>query len=156
MVHSLKYAGWTALAEPMAEQMARLTFPRDVVEERSALVPVPLAATRLRERGFNQSDLLARALGRRWALPVLDALGRRRATGTQTRLTPDDRLRNVAGAFANLLCSEKLAGQHIVLVDDVVTTAATLNACATALHEGGARIISYVTFGRARAAGDIP
>jgi ComF family protein len=155
MVHKLKYSGWTALAEPMAEQMARLSFPQDVSEERSVLVPVPLAAARARERGYNQSELLALELGRRWNVPVRGALSRQRATGTQTRLTPGDRLRNVAGAFATVLGSEELSGRHVVLVDDVVTTAATLNACAKALHEGGARIISYVTFGRARAAGDI-
>ncbi len=156
IVHKFKYAGWTALAEPMAEQMARLNFPQDVTEERGLLVPVPLAPARARERGYNQSELLARLLGGRWDVPVREALVRCRATGTQTRLTPGDRLRNVAGAFATVLGREELAGQHVVLVDDVVTTAATLNACAKALHEGGARIISYVTFGRARAAGDMP
>ena len=156
IVHKLKYAGWTALAEPMAEQMARLNFPRDVTEERDLLVPVPLAPARARERGYNQSELLARLLGARWGVPAQQALVRHRATETQTRLTPSDRLRNVAGAFATVIGSEELAGRHVVLVDDVVTTAATLNACAKALHEGGARIISYVTFGRARAAGDMP
>ncbi|MDQ2890092.1 MAG: ComF family protein, partial [Gemmatimonadota bacterium] len=147
--------GWKGLAEPMAEQMSRLPFPRDVVEERSLVVPVPLAASRHRERGYNQSAHLATGLARRWGVPVGHLLVRGRATETQTRLTPGDRLRNVAGAFATLPDSEELAGLHLVLVDDVVTTAATLNACATALHNGGARIISYVTFGRARAAGDV-
>jgi ComF family protein len=156
IVHKLKYSGWTALAEPMAEQMARLNFPVDVTEERDLLVPVPLARARARERGYNQSELLARLLGARWGVPVQEALVRRRATETQTRLTPGDRLRNVAGAFATVLEGRELAGRHVVLVDDVVTTAATLNACAKALHTGGARIISYVTFGRARAAGDTP
>ena len=156
IVHKFKYAGWTALAEPMAEQMARLNFPEDVREERGLLVPVPLAPARARERGYNQSELLARALGARWDVPVQCALLRGRSTETQTRLTPSDRLRNVAGAFATVNGKQDLAGQHVVMVDDVVTTAATLNACAKALHEGGARIISYVTFGRARAAGDTP
>ena len=156
MVHKLKYAGWTALAVPMAEQMARLNFPQDVRDERDLLVPVPLAPARARQRGYNQSELLARFLGAHWAIPVQQAVIRQRATETQTRLTPSDRLRNVAGAFATVLAREELAGRHVVLVDDVVTTAATLNACAKILHEGGARIISYVTFGRARAAGDMP
>jgi ComF family protein len=155
MVHKLKYSGWTALAEPMAEQMGRLNFPEDVIEERGLLVPVPLAPARYRERGYNQSELLARRLGALWGVTVREALIRRRATGTQTRLTPGERLRNVSGAFATVLDRRELAGQHVMLVDDVVTTAATLNACATALHEGGARIVSYVTFGRARAAGDL-
>jgi ComF family protein len=140
----------------MAEQMARLNFPRDVVEERDMLVPVPLAPSRARERGYNQSEILAQALGRRWNVAVVEALKRRRATETQTRLTPGDRLRNVAGAFGTVLGFDQLAGRHVLLVDDVITTAATLNACAMVLHESGARIISYVTFGRARAAGDTP
>jgi ComF family protein len=156
IVHKLKYSGWTALAEPMAEQMARLNFPRDVIEERDLVVPVPLAASRARERGYNQSELLARLLGDRWGVSVKEALLRSRATETQTRLTPGDRQRNVAGAFATVVGRETLAGRHVMLVDDVITTAATLNACAKALHLGGARIISYVTFGRARAAGDMP
>jgi predicted amidophosphoribosyltransferase len=68
-----------------------------------------------------------------------------------------DRLRNVAGAFdVSSSVSTRLRGSHLVLVDDVVTTAATLNACAETLMQGGARIISYVTFGRARSASDRP
>src|SRR5690349_18063264 len=100
IVHALKYEGWRLASEGMAERMARLAWPVDVTEERTALVPVPLAPARLRERAFNQSELIARALGRRWRTPVwTDLLSRRRNTETQTRLTPSDRLRNVAGAF---------------------------------------------------------
>ena len=99
---------------------------------------------------------LAAALGARWRLPVWnDALERQRATETQTRLTPEERLANVSGAFrVSDAVRRRLANQHVVLVDDVVTTAATLNACAAALVSGGARIVSYVTFGRAPAASD--
>ena len=154
IVHALKYGGWTRVADGMAERMSRLSWPEDVVRERSCLVAVPLAPARLRERGFNQSALLAQALSRRWQVPVAEPVSRVRVTTTQTRLTPGDRLRNVAGAFVSTVPRSALAGRHVVLVDDVVTTAATLNSCATALSEGGARIISYVTFGRARAAGD--
>jgi ComF family protein len=132
--------------------MARLAWPEDVVEERGALVPVPLSATRERERGYNQSERLARALAARWSLPVWDdVLVRERHTRSQARLTPGERLRNVAGAFrAPGGAERRLSGAHLLLVDDVVTTAATLNACAAALMHGGARIVSYVTFGRAR------
>ena len=156
LVHALKYHGWERMADGMAERMARLAWPRDVVEERCALVPVPLAASRLRERGFNQSERLARALGARLALPVWDdVLQRGRATRTQTRLTPEQRLSNVSGAFhAPVGAAAKLRGRHVVLVDDVVTTAATLNACAATLFGAGARIISYTTFGRAPGPGD--
>jgi ComF family protein len=158
IVHALKYEGWRAAADGMAERMARIAWPIDVIEERTALVPVPLATSRLRERGFNQIELIAKALASRCRKPVWsDLLARLRNTETQTRLTPSDRLRNVAGAFdVSTSVSTRLRGAHLVLVDDVVTTAATLNACAETLMHGGARIVSYVTFGRARSASDRP
>ena len=155
VVHALKYQGWPAVATDMARRMGSLRFPPDVERERAALVPVPLSASRLRERGYNQSAELARALGVLWGLPVRDNLLERvRATKTQTRLTPGERHRNVSGAFRARAERDALRGLHLVLVDDVVTTAATLNACAAALHAGGARILSFVTFGRAPALGD--
>jgi ComF family protein len=156
IVHALKYAGWVGVAEGMAERMARLAWPRDVVAERSMVCPVPLETTRERERGFNQSALLGRALASRWKIPfVSDCVVRARATETQTRLTPEERRNNVSGAFRSAgNARERLKGAHVVLVDDVVTTGATLSECATSLFESGARIISIVTFGRAPAAGD--
>ena len=135
--------------------MAALRFPIDVEAERAALVPVPLSPSRMRERGYNQSAVLAHPLSVAWGIPVReDLLVRSRATVTQTRLTPGERRRNVSGAFRAATDRASLRGLHLVLVDDVVTTAATLNACAAALHDGGARILSFVTFGRAPALGD--
>lgn len=155
IVHALKYEGWRAVAPAMARRMAQLRFPDDVERERAALVPVPLAAARRRERGYNQSAELARALAVRWGVPVReDLLERSRKTKSQTRLTPGERSRNVSGAFRARADRASLRGLHLVLVDDVVTTCATLNACASALYDGGARILSYVTFGRAPALGD--
>jgi ComF family protein len=156
VVHALKYGGWPAVADEMAQRMARLDWPSDVKRERTALVPVPLAAGRLRERGYNQSEALATAVARFIDIPVwTDVLERARATTSQTRLTPEDRLRNVSGAFRTPpAVAAKLRGAHVVLVDDVVTTASTLNACAAALYDGGARILSYMTFARAPASGD--
>lgn len=158
IVHALKYGGWHAVAKEMGARMARMAWPADVVEERTALVPVPLSPARERERGFNQSERLAAALAPRWNVPVWrDVLIRSRVTRTQTRLTPEERLANVSNAFRVpdvVLASDQLRDAHVVLVDDVVTTAATLNACASALYAGGARIISYVTFGRAPAVSD--
>lgn len=156
IVHALKYQGWHRVAREMAERMGRLSWPEDVVAERSALVPVPLSKRRLKERGYNQSERLAVGLAEQWSLPVLDdGLVRARHTQTQTRLTPGERLRNVSGAFrAADSARGMLRGAHVIVADDVVTTAATLNACAAALCEGGARIVSFVTFGRAPALGD--
>lgn len=155
-VHALKYEGWHQVAVPMAQRMARLHFPADVVAERTALVPVPLSSTRRRERGYNQAERLATALGVAWNVPVwTDAVHRVRNTRSQVRLTPSDRAANVAQAFASrTLVAKRLLGAHIVLVDDVVTTAATLNATAQTLMDHGARIVSYVTFGRAPEDGD--
>jgi ComF family protein len=157
LVHAFKYDGWTALAPGFAARMARLSWPPDVPLERTAFVPVPLSSRRERERGFNQSLLLARALSSVQGVPVWhDVLQRTHFVSSQTRLTPEERLRNVSGAFRVGGDTARLRGAHLVLVDDVVTTAATLNACAAALFAGGTRVISYVTFGRARLPGDAP
>lgn len=156
IVHALKYQGWYRVGPEMAARMSRLDWPPDVSAERRALVPVPLSAKRQRERGYNQTAQLAMELSRRWEIPVWgDVLTRVRHTETQTRLTPGDRLRNVSSAFRSPASARNvLRGAHVVVVDDVVTTAATLNACAAALCEGGARVVSFVTFGRAPALGD--
>lgn len=155
-VHALKYEGWSHIAYPMARRMARLQFPADVMAERTAIIPVPLSRTRQRERGYNQAEQLAVALGKMWKLPVwTDVVTRVRHTTSQVRLTPSDRAANVAQAFASgSTAASRLAGAHVMLVDDVVTTAATLNATAQSLIERGVRIVSYVTFGRAPEDGD--
>jgi ComF family protein len=156
IVHALKYGGWSGVAGEIAERMSRLSWPRDVVEERAALIPIPLASARKRERGYNQSALIAAGISERWRIPVWENLvTRSRETRSQTRLTPDQRLGNVAGSFQiGARNTDALQGAHLMIVDDVVTTAATLNACARVLYDAGARIISYVTFGRAHASGD--
>jgi ComF family protein len=156
IVHALKYGGWHDLADEMGSRLSRLSWPADVVAERAALIPVPLAVGREKERGYNQSALIAAALGRRWNLPVWnDCLSKSRATRSQTELSAEERHANVAGSVRfHSRRGSRISGAHVVLVDDVVTTAATLNECARQLYDSGARIISYVTFGRARSAGD--
>lgn len=153
---ALKYDGWMGVADGIGARLARLPWPADVVAERAALVPVPLAAVKARARGFNQADAIAEAVARRWGIPVWRAaLTRTRATPSQTTLTPGERLANVHGAFlAEAAYAERLRGRHVILVDDVLTTGATLNACASALFAAGTRTLSYLTFGRARTAMD--
>lgn len=156
LVHALKYHGWRQVAPVMAQAMARVEWPLDVRLERAALIPVPLASTRRRERGYNQAELLARALAHHWDQPVWDdVLVRTKETTSQVRLTPSQRMGNVSRAFAVVPeRRSRLDGQHLMLVDDVITTAATLNAAAQALLDGGARIVSCITFGRAPDPGD--
>jgi ComF family protein len=156
ILSALKYDGWPGVAREMAARMAQLTWPPDVVRERAALVPVPLAPSKQRARGYNQAERLAEAVATAWAVPVwVDVLARQRATPSQTALTRGERLANVHRAF---VCADfapaQVTGRHLILVDDVFTTGATLNACALALFEAGARTLSYLTFGRARTAAD--
>jgi len=162
-VHALKYGGLSRIASDLAAAMVGLHVP---AVDSALLVPVPLARARVRERGYNQSERLARALGRRWRRPVVDLLVRTRDTVPQTALTPEARLANVAGAFEmrNAKCGMRNEGQPgnsafriphsalerpLVLVDDVFTTGATLAEAARALDRAGARAVSAVTFGRA-------
>ena len=127
IVHAIKYRGWYRVANDMAERMARLDWPVDVVEERRALIPVPLSLKRLRRRGYNQSECLADALSRRLAIPVwTDALTRTRHTETQTQLTtrgPQAPQRFGGFAPAVSALTRRLRVQaHVVVVNDVVTT----------------------------------
>jgi len=146
LVHALKYGGWRIAAAPMADCIRAAGGAR--LGRIDALVPVPLGATRLRERGHNQAALLARALGASLAVPVLEsALRRTRETRTQTRLGPDDRRRNVAGAFE--AAGPSLTGLRVALVDDVLTTGATLGSATTALARLEPASVGAVTFARA-------
>ncbi len=146
-VHALKYGGWWRATEAMALAMRGL----EPLAGQPALVPVPLGSRRRRRRGYNQSAMLARALASRTGGWVDESVLRRgRETRSQTALTPDERLANVAGAFTGAAC----AGRHLVLVDDVFTTGATLASAGAALRAAGAAQVDAVTFARARTALD--
>ena len=146
-VHALKYGGLPRIADDLA---AAMNGTRPSVDGPAVFIPIPLATGRLRERGYNQSEALARALARRWRIPVtVDLLVRTRETPTQTALTPGTRLANVAGAFDVRHAAGDMPHVTIVLVDDVFTTGATLAEAARALEQAGAMRIYGVTFARA-------
>ena len=142
IVHAMKYEGRRSLARPLAALMRRRCAA--VLEGVDVVVPVPLHASRRRARGFNQALDLARHLGPR---PVR-ALRRTRATPSQTGLPAAQRHRNMRGAFAPARRAPGLAGAVVVLVDDVSTTGATIDACARVLRHMGAREVRAVTAAR--------
>jgi ComF family protein len=158
-VHGLKYGRLPRIADDLAAAMLPLRPRADGASVASVLIPIPLAPKRLRERGYNQSEALARALARQWRIPVrCDVLVRTRETPTQTALTPATRLANVAGAFdVRRAAFDVLHGNaaratpHVtlVLVDDVFTTGATLAEAARTLEQAGATRVIGVTFARA-------
>jgi len=145
-VHQLKYRNIRILAEPLAwlmrDYLAGNTVPGDV------LVPVPLHRKRLRERGYNQSALLAKNLGKLTGLPVEEGcLVRQRRSSPQARsANVDERRQNVSGAFICL--DERLQNKRVILIDDVATSGATLNACAEALKDSGASSVWGLTLAR--------
>ena len=141
-VHALKYRGRPSLARPLGAWLAaRVPLPPG-----AAVVPVPLGRRRRRERGYDQAALLARALSRAAGAPCLRvALERVRETAPQVGRDREARARNVLGAFA----ARGVAGRDLVLVDDVVTTGATADACARALLAAGARSVTVVCLARA-------
>jgi ComF family protein len=142
IVHALKYEGRRSLARPLGRLMRRRGA--DILDGTACVVPVPLHSSRRRERGFNQALDLARQLDR----PVVAALTRARATATQTGLPAARRHRNVRDAFAVTRAGASLAGATVVLVDDVSTTGATLEACARALKQAGVAEIRALTAAR--------
>jgi ComF family protein len=132
ILHALKYGKRPSLARPLARLM--VAHSGDLLIGVDLVVPVPLHYRRRRARGFNQAEELARHLG----LESRTALKRTRATPSQTDLPAAQRHANVKGAFA-LRRGCRIDGLTVLLVDDVSTTGATLNACATVLREAGAR-----------------
>ena len=150
LVHGLKYEGWRELAPIMAELMERSLLP--VLDDLDGYVitHVPTSAAHRRRRGYDQAELLARALARRTGLPIAPLLARRRQKRTQVSLHAQQRMANVRDAFAPTSDSDRPAGGgDVLLVDDVLTTGATARSAAETLARAGVRRVALVTFARA-------
>jgi ComF family protein len=148
-IHAFKFGGRRTLADPLGDLLAGLGLSALPGAAPDVLVPVPLHPRRARERGYNQALLLARRLERAWGVPVAaDALRRAVATLPQADLDAAARRRNVRNAFA-VHSPELVAGRHVVLVDDVLTTGATAGECAMSLKRAGAATVGVLTVARA-------
>lgn len=147
LVQSFKFSANLALVDFFAEALAARLRTQCVPLHGVTLLALPLANRRLATRGFNQSALLADALGKRLGLPVAhSAMLRIRETPPQSGLSRQARLKNIHGAFD---CAVSLAGQHIALIDDVMTTGATLSEAARVLKKAGAAKVEAWVLARA-------
>lgn len=148
-LRDLKYGGERRLLGPLAEAMAARW--REAGAGGDLLVPVPVHASRARERGFDQAELLAEVVARDLGLPMLAAVERGRATVAQFHLDRAARSVNVRGAFrVRPVAAGQVVGRWAILIDDVVTTGSTLAECATALLAAGAAGVSAITVARER------
>ena len=146
VIYQLKFSGNTAMARAIAE-MAYPLLDNPDFKQCNMIVPVPLYWQRYMLRGYNQSEVLAKMLGKYLNIPVKSPLKRIRHTTRQATLNREERLKNLKGAFA-VPKPEKVAGKIILLVDDVLTTGSTLHACAEALRQAGAKDIKVFTAAR--------
>ena len=144
LARALKFRGAVALAETMAAQIAA-SAPAGVLD-RGKLVPVPLHPSRRRRRGFNQAERLARAIAHRTGLPIADCLERAGPRGTQMGRDRDERLAALAGTVR--VRPGVSAPPEAILVDDVLTTGATMLACSRALRSAGSEQVAAVAYAR--------
>lgn len=154
-IHRFKYGGNARLSQPLGQFLAQAHRVYGLRSD--VIVPVPLHSERQRQRGYNQAHLLAESCSRELQIPLQTLLTRIRNTPAQTRLAADERRQNVAGAFR---CSagdgpEAITGRRILLIDDVCTTGATLEACAAPLFAAGARTVWGLVLARPLAHGSV-
>ena len=144
-VHALKFEARRTLAQPLADLIVE-QCGAGLAADVDALVPVPLSRARERERGFNQAHLIAEHLAARLGRRVEAGwLTRVRPTASQSDLGAEERRVNVRGAF---VAAARVAGRHVVLVDDVLTTGATAAECVRALRAAGARVVGVLSVAR--------
>ena len=149
VIQKFKYGRRVALGKPLGRLMARGCEEFLLTCKAETIIPVPLHPRRLRWRGFNQSVLLARQIGRAYNLPLeCFALYRKRDTPPQTQLPEEERRQNMHGAFG-LSGKTAVKGKSLLLVDDVYTSGATVNECSRVLKQSGAREVFVLTLARA-------
>lgn len=136
LIHALKYDRRLEIAAALGAELSSAVSSAALAD---ALIPVPLSRSRLLERGFNQSAEIAKVIRKRWGVRLADSGERTRETPPQARLPWKERAKNIRGVFA---CEDNFSGRHIALVDDVMTTGATLNELARVVKKAGAKEVS--------------
>ena len=153
IIHHLKYSGMKDLGVFLGEHLAGYV-KLEIEEQKESydyIIPVPLHKTKVRERGYNQSEYIVKGLSGVLNIPFLfDVINRKLYTKSQTKLTLLERQKNILGAFAfNNSYNEKLKDKNIILLDDVITTGATVNECIKVLREAGVNKIFAVSLAMA-------
>lgn len=145
LIHQFKYSQKTRLRFLFTELMIAFirAYQLDIAQF-DALVPIPLSSTRLRERGYNQSALLAKGISRAFHIPVLEGCLARRHTRHQTLLNEKERWTNIHGAFT-MKSSQKINNINILIIDDLLTTGATASEAAKMLKKSGAQTVGVLT-----------
>jgi ComF family protein len=144
LIHLFKYSGVVPLAAPFGRFLAQV-LPRD--QRFDVIVPMPLHWRKRWQRGFNQAELLAKEIARRWNVPIERAVRRRRGTVAQAGLSNAQRRKNVAHVFETRK-GKPLEGKRVLLVDDVFTTGATASSCARVLKRAGAAHVTLLALAR--------
>ncbi|MBW2673399.1 MAG: ComF family protein [Deltaproteobacteria bacterium] len=148
-IHLFKYHGKISVGEALGRMMAQAPYDSLAIEDYSLIIPVPLHPKRLRERGFNQSLVLARQISKRFSIPLdFSTLKRMVYTVSQVNLSGSKRKTNVRGAF-EVVDRGRIQGHKIVLIDDVYTTGSTVAECSKMLVQGGAKEVAVLTLARA-------
>jgi ComF family protein len=152
IIHGLKYQGYASLGVKAGRKVGELMEAASASPKADLLLPVPLHPLKKRERGYNQSELICQGIEQVTGIPVrTDLLRRRKYTVSQTQLSLEERKENVGDAFeVNEKKREDIAGKSFILVDDVITTGSTINACAQALATAGAKSVRVASIALAK------
>jgi ComF family protein len=142
MIYSFKYQGHRSLADVFGMMLADLFLKEPMLTSIDVLIPVPLSKEKNLSRGYNQSEILAHKMGKLLNLPVNCSLLRTRCTSSQSKLSKKEREKNIMGAFA---LNGVISNKKVVLVDDILTTGATVCECTVVLLKGGASSVSVLS-----------
>ncbi len=148
LIHALKYQGKKSLAKIFGRSMSGLLNSDPMLKQADALVPIPLHSARKRERGFNQAELLSLEISDQTGIPILNALKRKKNTKSQITLDPKERIENMQGAFI-IKDKQMVINKRVILIDDVITTGATISSAAQVLQNAGAQEVYGLVVARA-------